>query len=72
MLHHSMNLSRKITCFAENAKLVWSALVNGGWKYSYLCISGSCCDGSHSVESDSTTYRCLHLQCTHALPLQVD
>jgi len=45
-----MNLSGRIACFAENAKLVWSALVNGGCNYSYLCISGSGCDGSHSVE----------------------
>jgi len=63
MLHHSMNLSGRIA---------WSALVNGGWNYSYLCISGFCCDGSHTVESDSTTHKYLHMQCTHALLLQVD
>ena len=47
-----MNLSGRIACFAENAKLVWLALVNGGCNYCliYLCISGSGCDGAHSVE----------------------
>ena len=55
-----MNLSGRIACFAETAKLAWSDVVYGECSY-FTCVFPDLLVLAPTVLRDSSTQKCLHM-----------